>query len=114
MPEWLRVRDEHGNEFDLPPNHPLIKRKAAEVIEDYPENKGLTAVARPANHRVDKAGNALDLSQQGEGQDGDPDMLSGAEMRAPATRGRRQANQTPPPNEADTNQAGDVGQPEKE
>lgn len=56
MPEWLRVRDEHGNEFDLPPNHPLIKRKVVEVIKDYPENKGSTAVSRAAKVRVDKAG----------------------------------------------------------
>ena len=56
MPEFLRVRDEQGNEFDLPSEHLLIRKKKVEVLEDYPENKGLTATARPAKVRVDKAG----------------------------------------------------------
>lgn len=62
MPEWLRVRDEHGTEFDLPPKHPLIKSSAVEVIKDYPENKGSTAVARTAKYRVDKAGKPTQTS----------------------------------------------------
>lgn len=56
MPEWLRVRDEHGNEFDLSPEDRRVKKGVVTVVEDYPENKGLTAVVRPAKYRVDKAG----------------------------------------------------------
>lgn len=56
MAEWLRVRDEHGNEFDLPPGHLLIRKKAVEVIKDYEPNVGLTATPRPPKNYVDKAG----------------------------------------------------------
>jgi hypothetical protein len=56
MPEFLRVRDEQGNEFDLPSGHLLIRKKRVEVLEDYPANRGLTAQARAAKNRVNKAG----------------------------------------------------------
>lgn len=95
MPEWLRVRDEHGNEFDLPPNHPLIKRKVVEVIKDYPENKGSTAVSRAAKVRVDKAGKPALYDKGG-------NLPPGATER---TAGKSTGG---------TNTGRDVGQPEKE
>jgi len=55
MPTWLRCEDEHGNQFDLAPEDKRVKDGVVKVLEDYPENSGLTAVARDAKVRVSKA-----------------------------------------------------------
>lgn len=55
MPTWIRVKDPStGHEFDVSSEAEL--QDGLEVLTDYPENSGTTAVARPAKHRVTKAG----------------------------------------------------------
>lgn len=52
MPTWLRVRSKStGHEFDVAPT---ALRDDHEVLKDYPENSGTTALPRPAKHRVSK------------------------------------------------------------
>lgn len=60
MPEWVRCRDrDTGHEFDLSPEDIRVQDGSVEVLEDYPENTGLTAQPRPAKYRVDKSGQPL-------------------------------------------------------
>lgn len=55
MPEWVRVRDKDtGHEYDVAAS--AVRADAHEVLADYAPNVGSTARARPAKHRVDKAG----------------------------------------------------------
>jgi hypothetical protein len=60
MPAWVRCRDRGtGHEFDLSPEDLRVTDGSVEVLEDYPENAGLTAQPRPPKYRVDKAGKPI-------------------------------------------------------
>lgn len=61
MPEWVRCRDrDTGHEFDLSPEDIRVQDGSVDVLEDYPENTGLTAQPRAPKYRVDKAGKPAD------------------------------------------------------
>ena len=54
MPTWLRCEDEHGNQFDLSPEDARVTGGVVKVLDDYPPNTGLTAVARADKPRSGK------------------------------------------------------------
>lgn len=76
MPTWVRCRDrETGHEFDLQTEPILdyrLEKDLVEVLKDYPENTGLTALPRAAKHRVDKAGNPSSPPETADQPEGSP------------------------------------------
>lgn len=71
MPTWIRVKDrDTGHEYDLHEEDPRLRTDVVEVIKGYPANSSSTAQARAPKHRVDKAGQPVDVPR-GEG-DQDP------------------------------------------
>jgi hypothetical protein len=93
MPTWVRCRDKDtGHEYDLSAEDPRVLEGVVEVLEDYPENSGLTAQPRPAKHRFEWPAQPVDNKGDTPGEDAPAESPLETEPAAGNTASKKRSN----------------------